>query len=120
MKFLLDACASSRRMYSTLTSLEHDVVSALEIDPSAEDEELLALATAEQRILITEDKNFGELVFVHRLPHPCIIRFVDMPVAEKVAAMTELLENYQDDLTADALIVVTKSRIRVRRSSTNC
>ena len=52
-------------------------------------EELLTLALEEQRILVTEDKDFGELVFVRRLPHPCVIRLVDMPVAEKVAAMLE-------------------------------
>lgn len=118
MKFLLDVCASSRRLNSTLTRLGHDVISALEINPTATDEELLALATEEQRIIITEDKDFGELVFVRKLPHPCIIRFVDMPVEEKAAAMMELLQDHVDDLTADALIVVTRSRIRIRRSST--
>lgn len=117
MKFLLDACASSHSMHSTLVRLGHDVISALELNPSAPDEELLEFATEEQRILITEDKDFGELVFVRKLPHPCIIRFVDMPVAEKAAAMLELLEHHQDDLIADALIVVTRSRIRVRHSS---
>lgn len=117
MKFLLDACASSHSMHSTLMRLGHDVISALQLNPSASDEELLEFATEEQRILINEDKDFGELVFVRRLPHPCIIRFVDMPVEEKAAAMLELLEHHEDDLIADALIVVTRSRIRVRRSS---
>ena len=115
MKFLLDACASSRSMHSTLTSLGHDVVSALDIDPSAADEVLLAVATEEQRILITEDKDFGELVFVRRLPHPSIIRFVEMPVSQKVAAMLELLDRHEADMIAGAMIVVTRNRIRVRR-----
>ena len=75
---------------------------------------LLALALQEQRILITEDKDFGELVFVRRLPHPCVIRFVDMPVAEKVAAMRELIERYADAMQDAALIVVTQNRVRVR------
>ena len=57
--------------------------------PRAADEELLALALEEQRIPVTEDEDFGELVFVRRLPHPRVIRFVDMPVVEKVAAMRE-------------------------------
>ena len=67
----------------------HDVLSASERDPRTTDADLLALAVKERRILITEDKDFGELVFVRRLPHPCIIRFVEMRVAEKVAAMME-------------------------------
>ena len=48
---------------------------------------------AEDRILVTEDKDFGELVFVRRLPHPCIVRFTEMPVAEKVTAMSQLIES---------------------------
>ena len=70
MKFLLDVCAASRSMNSMLIEGEHDVMSALEASPKAPDEELLALATAEQRTIITENKDFGELVFVRRLPPP--------------------------------------------------
>ena len=50
--------------------LGHDVLSASEAAPRATDDELLALALAEQRILITEDKDFGELVFVRRFLRP--------------------------------------------------
>ena len=53
-------------MRATLAGLGHDVLSALEAAPGATDDELLALALAEQRILVTEDKDFGELVFVRR------------------------------------------------------
>ena len=114
MKFLLDACAASRSMHSMLTEGGHDVLSALESNPRAMDEELLALATDEQRIIITEDKDFGELVFVRRLPHPCIVRLVEMPVAEKVAAMRELIESHPDAMHEKVLIVVTRNRIRIR------
>lgn len=114
VKFLLDVCASSQSLHSTLAGLGHDVLSSLERDPCATDEAVLALANDEQRVLITEDKDFGELVFVRRLPHPCIIRFVDMPVAEKVAAMRELLERHADAMREDTLIVVTRTRVRIR------
>ena len=102
-------------MRAVLTDLGHDVSSALERDPKAADEDVLALALQEQRVLITEDKDFGELVFVRRLPHPCIVRFVDMRIAEKVAAMRELIERYADAMHEGALIVVTQDRVRVRR-----
>ena len=101
-------------MRTMLTDLGHDVLSALDTDPHAADEALLALANEEQRVLITEDKDFGELVFVRRLPHPCIIRFVDMQVADKVAAMRELIEYHADAMREGALIVVTRERIRIR------
>ena len=96
MKFLLDVCAASQSIHSMLAEGGHDVLSALEGNPRATDKELLALATEEQRIIITEDKDFGELVFVRRFPHPCIVRLVEMPVAEKVAAMRELIESHPD------------------------
>jgi predicted nuclease of predicted toxin-antitoxin system len=114
MKFLLDVCASSRALRTLLTDLGHEVLSALEVDPRAADEALLALALREERVLVTEDKDFGELVFVRRLPHPCIIRFVDMRVEEKVAAMRELLARHADALREGALIVVTRGRVRIR------
>ena len=114
MRFLLDVCAASRRMQETLAAQGHDVLSALQENPCATDEELLALALEEQRILVTEDKDFGELVFVRRLPHPCIVRFVGMTVAEKVTAMRELIERHADAMSAGALIVVTQRRVRIR------
>ena len=84
MRFLLDACISSRRMRAVLANLGHDVTSALDMAPGTLDEEILAIAVEERCILVTEDKDFGELVHVRGLPHPCIVRFVDMRLTEKL------------------------------------
>ena len=73
------------------------------------------MANNQQRVLVTEDKDFGELVFLRRLPHPCIIRFVEMRVADKVTAMRELIERYPNVLVASTIIVVTRNRLRIRR-----
>ena len=116
MKFLLDVCAASLRLQNSLAAQGHDVLSALERNPRATDEELLALAMEESRILVMEDKDFGELVFVRRLPHPCIVRFVGMTVAEKVTAMQELVEQHVEAMREGALIVVTPRRVRIRQS----
>ena len=114
MKFLLDVSASSENMRTTLTRLGHDVISASDMVPGTADEEILAVAAEEGRILVTEDKDFGELVFVHRLPHPCIIRFTEMRVEEKVAAMVELIDLHKDAMNDGAMIVVTRSQYRIR------
>ena len=97
-----------------MIDLGHDVVSVRDREPGAADDALLALAYEEERVLVTEDKEFGELIFVRRLPHPCIVRFVEMRVVEKVAAMRELIERHADALSEGAIIVVTRGRIRVR------
>ena len=114
MKSLLDVCADSRLLRTALTSQGHDVLPILEWNPRASDQVILALATEEQRTTITEDKDFGELIFLRRLPHPCVIRFVAMPVAEKVKAVLELIENNAHAIESGYFITVTKSRVRIR------
>ncbi len=114
MKFLLDVCADSRKMRATLTSQGHDVLTVVERNPKASDEEILALATEEQRTIITEDKDFGELIFLRRLPHPCIIRLVRMSVEDKVAAVLDLVENNAHAIESRYLVTVTQSRVRIR------
>jgi predicted nuclease of predicted toxin-antitoxin system len=114
MKFLLDVCASSRSLRALLVNLGHDVRLVGEDDPSFSDEKVLSLAHQEGRLVITQDKDFGELVFVQHRPHAGIIRFLDMPVAEQVVAMQEVLSGYRPDLESGAMIVVTRGRIRVR------
>lgn len=101
-------------MYRMLIELGYDVISASERMPRATDAELMAFANKERRTLITEDKDFGELVFARRLPHPCIVRFVEMRVKEKLAAMRELIERHPAELTRSTLIVVTRNRVRIR------
>ena len=103
-------------MYTMLCELGHDVLSASETYPSATDEVLLALALEEERVIITLDKDFGELVFLRRMPHTCIIRFVGMPVREQVAAMRDLISTHSESMGSGALIVVTPTRIRVRNN----
>jgi|ERR1019366_8426548 predicted nuclease of predicted toxin-antitoxin system len=49
----------------------HDVAWVREDAPGGVDEEVLARATVEQRVLITFDKDFGELAFARGLPAAC-------------------------------------------------
>lgn len=97
-----------------LAGLGHDVRAASEVAPGASDEDLLALAYNEQRVLITDDKDFGELVYRRGLPHPCIIRFFKTPEAERVAAMHKLIERHSSVLEQAAIVVVRRHLIRIR------
>ena len=65
-------------------------------------------------MLVTEDKDFGELVFMRRLSHPCIVRLVELRVTEKVEAMRDLIERHGDAMREGAIIVVTRTRVRIR------
>ncbi|NMC20500.1 MAG: DUF5615 family PIN-like protein [Thermogutta sp.] len=98
MKFLLDVCVSSRSLEAFLSGQGHDVLSAVAIDPRAGDERLMAVALQEGRALVTADKDFGEIVFVRRLPHGPIVRLVELTVDEQVSGMRELLERRAAEL----------------------
>jgi len=115
MKFLLDVCVSSRSLEAFLVRQGHDVRSAVAVDPKASDERLMAMALQDERVLVTEDKDFGELIFVRRLPHGPIVRVVELTVDQQVSGMTELLEHHAAELTGPVIVTVTRGRIRIRR-----
>lgn len=114
MKFLLDVCADSTPVREALVNLGHDVLSAREHCPHASDEALLALAREEERVLITEDKDFGELVFLRGLPHPSIVRLSGMTPIERADALRALIERHGAAMLDCAIIVVTGNRVRIR------
>ena len=114
MKFLLDVCASSRRLMGALAEAGHDVRSAGDGYARASDEELLAVARAERRVLVTEDKDFGELVFLHGRRHPCVIRLVELDVEEAAKALRHLVDRHGEALSSNPIVVVTKRRVRIR------
>ena len=91
------------------------MVSAVSIDPRASDQQLVELAIREDRVLVTEDKDFGELVFIRRLPHGPIVRVVELAVDQQVRGIGELLDQYVDELTGPVMVTITRGRIRIRR-----
>ncbi len=119
MRFLLDACVASRTLHEALVDLGHDVRSAWEGHAHASDETLLALAYEEGRVLVTEDKDFGELVFLRRQPHPSIVRLVELRAVQKVEAMQDLIDRHEDDMRKGAIIVVTGTRVRIRSAESH-
>jgi predicted nuclease of predicted toxin-antitoxin system len=64
MRFLADENCDFT-VIRALRAHGHDVVSVSDISPRAEDSEVINLAAREERILLTEDKDFGQLVYAH-------------------------------------------------------
>lgn len=62
MKFLVDANLG-RKFVKLLQDAGHDTIFAKDMWPLSSDEEILAKARDEGRVVITNDKDFGELVF---------------------------------------------------------
>jgi hypothetical protein len=71
----------------------------------------------EGRVPITEDKDFGELIFAHDRSHGPLIRVVELSVDEQVRAIGELLDHYGQQLSGQVIVTITRGRIRIRRRS---
>ena len=75
MRLLLDTCIWGGAA-PELRAAGHDVSWAGDWPQDPGDDEILALAHRERRVLVTLDKDFGELAIVHEQPHGGIVRIV--------------------------------------------
>ena len=114
MRFLLDRCAA-RRLGDWLRGQGHDAedVRARGEDPG--DEAILAWAAAEERVLVTMDKDFGHFVFVQKKAHCGIVRLPHVRSAEQIALMGEVLDRHGADLQRGAIVTVRGGRMRISR-----
>ncbi|HEV3261964.1 MAG TPA: DUF5615 family PIN-like protein [Gemmataceae bacterium] len=113
MNLLLDTCVWGGAK-SELQAAGHDVVWTGDRSEDPGDEEILAQAHREQRVLVTLDKDFGELAIVRRLPHSGIIRLVDLPSQRQAAVCAHVLGLYGAELAKAAIITAEASRVRIR------
>ncbi|HLA49762.1 MAG TPA: DUF5615 family PIN-like protein [Thermodesulfovibrionia bacterium] len=113
MKFLLDSCISSFAV-EDLKDSGFDVLWIPEIGKDPGDEAIIKKAFDEGWVLVTADKDFGELVFVFGKPHSTIIRLVDIPAKEQGKFLLRLIETHKNDIEKTALITVERFRVRVR------
>ena len=113
MRFLVDE-AVSRSVTRYLRSEDHDVLAAVETTPRAVDQDLLGWAEEEDRIVITTDKDFGELVFRSGQTHRGVIllRLKDEGAANQVRMLSVALSLHADSLPG-RFTVVSERGIRI-------
>lgn len=93
----------------------HDIQAVRDRDPKTDDADILAWAVSEQRIVITMDKDFGELVYHSGQAHSgvLLLRLEDASSEEKVRLVDEIVNTYADQLP-DSFAVYQDGRLRVR------
>jgi predicted nuclease of predicted toxin-antitoxin system len=97
-----------------LRALGHDVPWVAEDCPSARDESVLELAVRGSRVLLTQDKDFGELAFRQGLPSRCgIVLFRIVPIPGRVAEIARKVLGQGADFSGK-FVVVEEGRIRER------
>lgn len=118
MKFLLDqdVYAVTARF---LAALGHDVTRAIEVGLSrASDEDILREAQSRERLVVTRDKDFGNLVFVRGLG--CGVLYLRILPSTQNSVHRELeriLLSYSEDELSKAFVVVEPGGHRFRRLS---
>jgi len=78
------------------------------------DETILARAGQGRRVLITLDKDFGELAIIRGARHSGIVRIVGRGARDQATACLQVLTLHGDLLEAGAIVTVEPGRIRVR------
>jgi predicted nuclease of predicted toxin-antitoxin system len=99
MRFIVDE-STGQGVANFLKALGHDVAVVAEEMLQAEDQDILARAVADARIVVTNDKDFGDLVFRNGLPHAGILllRLVNESAANRIAVVKSVLEGHAADL----------------------
>src|SRR5687767_11049488 len=67
MRFLADESCDFA-IVRALRAAGHDVLAVVDVSPRAADPNVIDLAVRDNRILLTEDKNFGQLVYSSGTP----------------------------------------------------
>ena len=115
MRFLVDECTGPS-VARWLSSEGHDVFSVFDQARGIDDEAVIQKAYTENRILITNDKDFGEKVFREQHLHHGVIlmRLENERYLVKIETLRRLLELYADRLPGQ-FVVVTEKRVRFAR-----
>jgi predicted nuclease of predicted toxin-antitoxin system len=106
-----------KQIVEAVRGLGYYVLSIAETAPGIADEEVLNRSRNARSVLLTGDKDFGELVFRQQRLHAGIIllRLAGLAPAEKAAIVTAAIESHANELEA-GFCVLTDKVVRIRRS----
>lgn len=114
MRWLADECVDAP-LVRQLREAGHDVAYIVEGDAGATDAEIISRAQAESRLLLTEDKDFGELAFRwgRSVPGVVMLRIEPDNHPLKGTRLNAAIARFGDALFG-RFTVVEESRLRSR------
>jgi predicted nuclease of predicted toxin-antitoxin system len=115
LRFLVDV-GVGKGIEKYLMEEGHDTKAVRDIDPRMEDEEIVRVAVEENRMIVTMDKDFGELVYHSSMRHCGVIllRLEDAPGAEKLQVVKHIIKNYSSQIK-DSFCVFQNNRLRIKK-----
>ncbi|QTN31142.1 DUF5615 family PIN-like protein [Akkermansiaceae bacterium] len=99
-----------------LRNAGHEVISISEDSPGIPDEQVLELANRHGALLLTGDKDFGEMAYRQKLVHHgvTLIRLAGLRTDEKSRILQKVLEMHGDELKK-SFTVIAPNQIRIRK-----
>ncbi len=115
MKFVADEGVDAS-LVKLLRDDGHDVIYFAEADMSTSDDIILSLANDQLRVLITRDKDFGELVHRMRMVHSGVIlvRLENLKSLTRAKVVFDFITNHSDELLG-TFIVIQSGAARIRK-----
>lgn len=114
LKFIVDVGVSNK-VEKWLAAQGFDVVNVRNIDPRLPDHKIVEIAAKENRMVITMDKDFGELVYRNTAAHTgvLLLRLDGYSSQEKVNVIKKILEEHQDKIVGK-FCVYKDNNLRIR------
>ena len=96
----------------------YDTKDVRDIDLRMEDEEIIRIDVKENRMVITMDKDFGELVYHSSMEHSgvLLLRLEDATGTEKLRVVKHIMKNYSDR-TKNCFCVFQNDRFRIKKTN---
>lgn len=118
MKFVVDECTGTK-VSLWLKSLGFDIFSVSLDGIGMKDSEIIEKAKNENRVILTNDKDFGELIFKNNIPHKGVIflRLDDETSTNKILVLDNFFKNHFHLINNESFIVVTETSIRLAKSN---
>jgi predicted nuclease of predicted toxin-antitoxin system len=114
VRLFADECVAGT-IIERLRTEGFDITKAADVCPTADDEHVLGEAYRDGRVLITADKDFGELVVRFGQPTHGVINLAlgDLPAATRAEIAASRLSGLEDQLIGN-IVTVEPGRVRIR------
>ena len=115
LRFMVDV-GVGKNIEVWLQSQGFDTVAIRDLNPRMSDVDALELAFSENRIVITMDKDFGELVYYRKQKHSGVIllRMEDARIDEKLSAVQKIIDQH-GELLHGSFSTYQDEKLRIRK-----
>jgi predicted nuclease of predicted toxin-antitoxin system len=116
MKFLIDVNAS-RALGNWLQEMGHEIVYVSYTDPEMKDEHILEWAVMEQRIIMTTDNDFEQMIWQQRKRHCGVLCLENLPREARKVLLIDVLKLHSEDLLNGKIVIAMKNKFRIRQAN---